>query len=107
MAAESGRNGRDKAVAADAGRLARVHEQEAARAVGILGLAGGEAALAEQRGLLVARRTRDGNFHALDVAGAEVAAARADVRQHAARDAQGLQERFVPVEAVDVKEHGA
>ena len=37
MAAEPGCNGRDKAVAADAGRLARVHEQEAARAVGILG----------------------------------------------------------------------
>ncbi len=73
MAAEPGCNGRDKAVAADAGRLARVHEQEAARAVGILGLAGGEAALTEQRGLLVARRARDGNFHALDVAGAEVA----------------------------------
>ena len=107
MAAEPGCNGRDKAVAADAGRLARVHEQEAARAVGILGLAGGEAALAEQRGLLVARRARDGNFHALDVAGAEVAAARADVRQHAARDAQDLQERLVPVEAADVKEHGA
>ena len=107
MAAEPGCNGRDKAVAADAGRLARVHEQEAARAVGILGLAGGEAALTEQRGLLVARRARDGNFHALDVAGAEVAAARADVRQHAARDAQDLQERLVPVEAADVKEHGA
>ena len=71
-------------------RLARVHEQEAARAVGILGLAGLEAALAEQRGLLVARRARDGNFAApwMLAVSPNRRCSGGTSGQHAARDAQ-------------------
>src|SRR6218665_118275 len=38
---------------------AQVHQHEAARAVGVLGHAGGKAGLAEQRALLVARHAAD------------------------------------------------
>ncbi len=42
-----------------------IHQQEAASAVGVLGLPGFDAHLAEQRGLLIAGNARDGNAGAL------------------------------------------
>ena len=56
---EARRHGRDQAVGRVDGPLARVHEHEAAGAVGALELAGLEAGLAEERRLLVAEIARD------------------------------------------------
>ncbi|MCY1401922.1 hypothetical protein D9M71_170490 [compost metagenome] len=84
--------------------VARVHQQEAAGAVGILGLARLNAHLAEQCRLLVAGDTGNGNA-ALGVA---VHFRRwAHLRQHLPRDAQDLQQLVVPLQAVDVEHQRA
>ena len=54
-------NGGDQAVFRLARLVPRVHKKKAARAVGILRLAGRKAALPEQRRLLVTRNTADGH----------------------------------------------
>ncbi len=87
-----------------------VHQQEAAGAVGVLRLPGLDAHLAEQRGLLIPGDAGDGNAGAL---------ARADVgvpvdlrggthfRQHLARDIQRFEHHRIPVQLVNVEQHGA
>ena len=57
-------DGRHKAVAGGDGRAACVHQQEAARAVGVLYFARSEAGLPEERRLLIARRPCDGDGRA-------------------------------------------
>ena len=59
LAADAPRDGRHQPRTAAHGPLPDVHQGEAARAVGILRLAGAEAALPEEGGLLVARRAAD------------------------------------------------
>ncbi|MNH06927.1 hypothetical protein D3C79_663070 [compost metagenome] len=84
--------------------VAGVHQQEAAGAVGVLGLAGLHAHLAEQRGLLVASDTGNGDTAlgaAVDFRGA------AHFGQHLPRDVQHLEHLLVPLKGVDVEEHGA
>ena len=83
-----------------AGRLGRalgaaVHEGEAAGAVRVLGLAGAEAALTEERRLLVARdpRERDRDPPRERGGGLAVGLGRADdAREHLERDAERLAE---------------
>ena len=105
----TGGDGGDEAVVGGAGLGTRVQQQEAARAVGVLCLAGLEAALAEQRRLLVAGHARDGNArrHAR-VAGLAKAPRRApDLGHHAGRNAKQVEQPRVPAAFVDVVEHGA
>ena len=88
--------------------VAGVHQQEAAGAVGVLDVALLEAGLAEQGRLLVSRRAGD-----RDRAGEEGAlrlpvdlGGRPDLREHAGRDVQELQDLVVPLQRVDVEQHG-
>ena len=107
LAVEAHGNGGQQAVAALTGDFPGVHQQEAAGAVGVLGVAGGEAALAEEGGLLVAGHARDGDAYPLYVGIAVDLAGGAHLRQHGAGNVQSLQQGVVPVQSVDVKEHGA
>ncbi len=68
---------------------------------------GGEAALAEQGGLLVAGHAGDGDAHALYVGVAVNLAGGAHLGQHGPGNVQGGEEGVVPVQGMDVKEHGA
>jgi len=84
--------------------VAGVHQQEAAGAVGVLGLAGFHAHLAEQRRLLVTGDTADGDA----ALGAAVDLRRGlHFRQHFARNVEDLQHLRIPLQGVDVEEHGA
>ncbi len=80
------------------GRLAGVHQQEAAGAVGILGLARREACLAHKRRLLVSEDP--GNRHA--VCGSEHGGRWRDARQHGARDAECGEQHVVPIQRREV-----
>ena len=104
-----GRGGqrRDKAVFALKGFFAGVHQQKAAGAIGILGFARRKAGLPEQSSLLVAGHARNGHLHALDLCGAVDLAGRANLRQHGTRDVQSLEQRVIPVQPMDIVEHGA
>src|SRR5208337_5557781 len=75
-------------------RRAGIHQQEAARAVGILRGARLKAALTKKRGLLVTSHTRDGNLGAkpLGVAQPEDTARILNRRQHGARDLELAQQ---------------
>ena len=107
LTAEADGDGGDKAVLALTGRPARVHEQETAGAVGVFGVPRLEAALAEQGGLLVAGDPGNGHVDALNVAVAVDLAGIAHLGQHGAGNAQLPQQPLVPLEGVDVVEHGA
>ena len=76
-----------EAVLARAGLMPGVHEQKAAGAVGVLRLARMEAALAEERRLLVARHAADGN--ALDKPRVRRHAEAARRRAHLGKDGLG------------------
>ena len=89
--------------------LAGVHQHKAAGAEGVLGRAGGPAGLAEQGGLLVARRPGDLDA-AAKVHGVGIfikAAGGHGLRQHTPGDIQHPQDLVVPVKGVDVEQHGA
>ena len=79
-------------------------QHEAAGAVGVLGHAGLEAGLAEERGLLVAGDAgdRDRRAEQTRLGLAIDLARRAHLRQHRARHAEELQQLVVPSPAVDV-----
>ena len=79
-------------------RLAGVHQQEAAGAVGVLGLARREARLAHKRRLLVAEDSRD--RHA--ISGSEHSGRRHDARQHGAWNAERGEQRRVPIQRREV-----
>ena len=88
-------------------RLARVHQHEAARAVRALDLAGLEAGLAEQRGLLVAEDP--GDRHAREIArpvAVDLGRA-ADLGEHRGRDPHHLEQLRIPLERGEVHEHRA
>lgn len=61
LAVDAPGDGGDETVLREHGSLSGVHEHETARAVGVLGFAGLKAGLAEERGLLIAGGTGDGN----------------------------------------------
>ena len=107
LAVDAHRDGGEQAVLALVHPLAGVHQQEAAGAVGVLGLARLKAGLAEEGGLLVARDARDGHFHPLDVHMAVDLAAALHLGQHVHGDAQPLADGLVPAQVLDVIEHGA
>ena len=88
---------------------ARVLQNEAAGAVRVLDRAGIEAALAEERGLLVARDAGDRDRASEDrrVRLGDGAAAVDDARQHRAGDVQLGQHTLVPVAVAQVVEHRA
>ena len=80
---------------------ARVHQHEAARAVGVLRLAGLEAGLADERRLLVAQDA--GDRHAAqrgDLRRAVARARRHDARQQRARHVERREQLVVPIERV-------
>ena len=101
------RHGGDQPVLGEYRLLAGVHQQKAARAEGAFGLAPGKAGLAEQRGLLVARRPRDldlaAEVHRVGVL-VELAVGHG-TRQHTARYIENFQYLVVPVQRVDVEHH--
>ena len=87
-----------------------VQQHEVAGAVGVLGLAGGEADLPDRRRLLVTQVA--GERHAAHRRAGHLAVPvgvgrRADLGEHAARDAEELQQFVVPVEGLEVHQHGA
>ncbi len=88
------------------GLAAHVLEHEAAGAVGVLGVAGARAHLAEERGLLVSGDPRDG--HAAEAQGGRdlaVDLARgADLGQHRPGDPEDPQQLVVPFAGPDVEE---
>ncbi len=90
-------------------RVARVHQQETARAVGILGHAGRKAGLAEGGRLLVAGHRGDGHGAAKPlVARLAVDLARpAHLRQHGPGHPQDPQQFVVPIQGVDIVEQRA
>ena len=101
---------REQPAAADHAARAGVQHQERTGAVGVLGHPGLEAALAEERRLLVARdaRDRDPGRHALVGRRlAEDPGAGADLRQHRRGDAEDLQQLRVEAALVDVVEQRA
>ena len=104
---QSPRHGGDQPVLGEYRLLTGVHQQKAARAEGTLGLAPGKAGLAEQRGLLVARRPRDldlaAEVHRVGVL-VELAVGHG-TRQHTARYIENFQYLVVPVQRVDVEHH--
>ncbi len=107
LAVDLARDGREQAVLRVDDLVARVHEQEAARAVRALGVARGEAALTEERRLLVARHARDGDLAAHEIGVAVDLAVAADLGQDGAGDVERAQDLVVPVQTVDVVEHRA
>ena len=104
---QSPRHGGDQPVLGENRLLTDVHQQKAARAEGAFGLAPGKAGLAEQRGLLVARRPRDldlaAEVHRVGVL-VELAVGHG-TRQHTARYIENFQYLIVPVQRVDVEHH--
>src|SRR5690606_30454943 len=81
-------------------------------AVGVLGLAGAVAGLPVERRLLVAQVTGDGDAPADGAFGQRrtvgLGVTRGtDLRQHLPRDAHDLEHLIVPVERVQVHQHGA
>ena len=90
-------------------RMAGVHEQKAAGAVGVLRHARGEAGLAEGRRLLVAAdaRDRDRSPEQRRIGLSAHPAAGHHARQQGGRDAEALEQHRVPVHRVQVEEQRA
>ena len=106
MAAESPSDGRQQTVAGGDGLGAGVHQQEAAGAIGILGAAHIKTGLSERGRLLV---TGDpGNRYAApeDFLRRRFVylAGRHDLRQHAPRYLQDVQQFVIPIQLVNVVE---
>ena len=85
------------------GALAGVEHEEVARAVGALGLPGREAALPEERRLLVAEQRRE--RHSADLA--HDAARRPDRGQQRARHADRVEQAVVPIERPQIHQQRA
>ena len=100
-------DGSQQTVFAAHGVVAGVHQQKAAGAVGVFGLALVKAGLAEQRGLLVACCTGDfdGTAEVHRVGILVKFAVGNGLGQHAAGDVQQLQDVVVPIQRVDVEQH--
>ena len=91
-------NGGQQAVVAAVEPLAGVHQQETAGAVGVFGLAGREAGLAEQSGLLVAGDAGDGDLRTLEFYRAVDPAGVPHLGQHGHGDAQAAADMGVPAQ---------
>ena len=89
------------------GRFSPVDEQKAPRAVGVLRLPLFKTALAEQRRLLIPRDSRDRYRHAPHVCRSVHLPRRAHFGKERTRNAEKGQKFVVPIERVDVEEHGA
>ena len=87
---------------------AGVQQQEAARAIGVLRHAVGEAGLAKSRRLLVAGDAGERYLGAEEVAGdrRDDATAVDDLRQHCRRDVEQGEKLFIPAAAANVEEQG-
>ena len=96
-----------KAVFAHEGLVARIHQQKAACAVGILCVARVKAGLTEKRRLLIAGDSRYRHLAALKIRIAVYLAAIAHLGQHGTWNIQRLQQRIVPVQSVYIEQHGA
>ena len=85
------------------GRLAGVQQQEAAGAVGVLRLAGTEAGLTDQRGLLISQDAGDRNtFERFAVNARVLFAAGPDGRQHRVWNVEGGEQLGIPLERIEV-----
>ncbi len=110
LAANAPGDGGQKAALRQLGRLAYVHQHEAAGAVGVLGHAGLEAALPEEGGLLVAGDAADGRLDAeerLRVGVPEEVARLTYLGEGKAVGAEQADELVVPGAGVDVEEERA
>ena len=101
-------DGGHQAVLGEHRLLPRVEQQEAARPIGILRLPRLEAGLPEERRLLVPRRPGDGNGRAEKsrIALPIDAAAGLHLGQDAPRYLQDVQYLLVPIQRVDIEQHG-
>ena len=91
------------------GPVAGIHQQKAAGAVGVFQHALFNAHLAEQSGVLVARNTGNRNRPVGETRRSMAVhfAAGFHFRQHIARDIKQGQQLVIPLQRVDIKEHGA
>ena len=89
--------------------VADVLQQETARAIGVFGIAGIEAELAEECGLLVSGDAGDldGTQPERRRHFADLLAGPDDLRHHAVGNAEELEQLLVPLAFDDVEEHGA
>ena len=89
--------------------LARVHQNEAARAIGVFAHAGCKTALTEQRRMLIARQRRNRDLAAenLPVQIADYLRGIDDLRKQLRRNVHRLQELVVPALLVNVVKHRA
>ena len=106
---EPERDGTEQPVARDARGVARVHENEASRAVGRLGFARVHAVLAHRACLLIADEGAHPDRRAEHVRRrrAEIVSAVAHLGQDGHRDVEQDAELLVPLLAVDVEQQGA
>ena len=109
MVLKSDRDAGHKPVPALDDLPARIHQQEASRTVGVFHTARFEAALAEQGTLLIPGSTgnRDLSAVQLKLRLSVDGTGRSDLRQNIRRDVHQLQEFFVPLQLMDIKEHRA
>ena len=102
----AGGDGGNEAAGARDGVLAAVHQKEAAGAVGVFGLSGLKAALPEQSGLLVAGDAADRDHLPKQGDLAKVAAGADHLGQKGPGNVQSGQKGRVPVQSMDIVEHG-
>ena len=107
VVAELPRDGAQHAVRRRSRRRACIDEHERAGPVGRLRLAGREAALPEERRLLVAGDPSDGHERAEQLSLADNAARRDEPWEHGARDREEVEQLVVPLECRDVEQHRA
>ena len=105
---EADRNACHKAVLALDNLSSGIHQQEAARSVGVLHAARFKAALSEEGALLVPGRTGNRDLSAVEFK-VRLAVDRAgglDFGKNAGRDIQDLQQLLIPLELADIEKHG-
>ena len=84
-----------------------IHKKEAACTVSIFCLTGLKTGLSEKRSLLVAGNARNGNLAPEDIGIAVNFGTVADAGHHGCRNAEQLHHILVPLQIMDVVEHGA
>ena len=109
LVADLPRDGRQQVVFRRDGLFAAVHQQETARAVGVLHRSRFDAHLSEQRRLLVACDACDGHFVGEDRGFCRSVdlARRLYGGHHRCRDVEEFQQILVPLQRVDVEQHRA
>ena len=89
-----------------------MHQHEAASAIGVLDIAGAQAGLPQQGGLLIASHAADAKSRRtfLEQAGlhpAKVSNGRQDLGQQAARYIKKIEQFLVPLAGMDIEQQGA